>query len=158
MQFHNRRNRFRFRTIPELLEQIPIPEFFTDFRFNLTLTFGICERFRNEIPDPETDGISRNSAEFRLIPESVELIPIPEFLTDFHSHPDSHIWYSANDFAIKFRIRKRPELASSHPVPVIGRNSAEFLLIPPFSGTPRNSIVESLTYTKCEGEDKNECQ
>ena len=43
------------------------------------------------IPDPELDGISWNSAEFRPIPESQELIPDPESLTDIHPHP--HICY-----------------------------------------------------------------
>ena len=45
------------------------------------------------IPDLEKDGFSGNFAEFRLIPGSLELIPIPEYLTDFHFHPHPHIWF-----------------------------------------------------------------
>jgi hypothetical protein len=59
-----------------------LPEFLTDTH---TLTFAIGEQFRYPIPDPELDGIRGNSAEFRLIPESPELILHPEFLTDTHT-------------------------------------------------------------------------
>ena len=57
------------------------------------LTFAICNRFRYPIPDPELDGVSGNSAEFRPILESLELIPDPELLTDIHSHPHPRICY-----------------------------------------------------------------
>jgi hypothetical protein len=37
--------------------------------------------------------IPRNSVQFRAIPESLELIPDPELLTDIHCHPHPHICY-----------------------------------------------------------------
>ena len=68
----------QFHAIPESLELIPDPEFHSDTH-TLTFTFAICVRFRYLIPDPELDGISGNSAEFRPMPDSLELIPDPEF-------------------------------------------------------------------------------
>ena len=58
VQFRNCWNRFRFQNSS------------LTFVFHLTLTFGICERFRNGIPPPEKDGIRRNSAEYRVIPSN----------------------------------------------------------------------------------------
>jgi hypothetical protein len=66
----------QFHAIPEPLELIPHPEFLTDTH---TLPFAVCKQFRYPIADPELDGIRGNSAEFRPIPESPELIPDLEF-------------------------------------------------------------------------------